>query len=490
MLKETYFYAGMAIVILILFPFAVGGLVTWVGFLVGMGLAVYISEELARKGRLYREAERKTVVPFMTVTMILLPFVLGAITFFEGYRGGELLYRSLLAASLAITFFVNLLSIPLAIQYRKRELDREGNGTLRTYPSVSIIVPAYNEEKWISRCIEALLEADYPRKEIIVVDDGSTDNTYGIASQYSRMGVKVVHKENGGKASAINYGLLFATGEIIVTVDADGVVSRESLKRMVAEFDDPRVVGVAGNIKVVNRVNWLTRCQALEYIMGINMLRRATAYLGVVQVLPGPLSAFRRSVVEGIGKYDKDTVTEDFDVTVKLLKAGGIVQADSRAMAFTEAPARFRDLYRQRIRWYRGNLQVFLKHRDVLANPRFGFLNYLIFPLLTVQMLILPALGLLIIFAAVLTILRGGLIDVVKLSLFFILLQALEALMTITLDDEDRRLVLYSPLFVFGYKNILDIFLVKSLIDVLLLRRKFGWTRATRVGYAMTPQRV
>jgi len=295
-------------------------------------------------------------------------------------------------------------------------------------------------------------------------------------------GVKVLHKENGGKASAINYGLLFATGKIIFTVDADGMISRQALKLMVADFDDPNVIGVAGNIKVVNRSNWLERCQALEYIIGINLLRRAQAAFGVVQVMPGPLSAFRRAIVAEIGSYDKDTVTEDFDMTVKMLKAGGVVQAHSRASAYTEAPTTLRGLHKQRIRWYRGNIQTFLKHRDVFSNPRFGFLNYLIFPLIFIQTFILPAVGLMILVSVVLTIAQGGWFFIAKVTLLFFILQTLLALLAIDLDDEDRKLAFYSPLFVYGYKQILDFFVVKSVIEVILLKRKVVWTSTERVG--------
>src|SRR2546428_517778 len=143
------------------------------------------------------------------------------------------------------------------------------------YPSLSVLVPAYNEEKVIARTIEGLLETEYPKKEIIVIDDGSKDKTLEIASSYKSK-VKVLHKENGGKASALNYGIAFAGGDIVVIVDADTIVGRQALKQVVKGFGrDEKVAAVAGNIKVRNRKNWITWCQALEYVAGIEIIRRA-----------------------------------------------------------------------------------------------------------------------------------------------------------------------------------------------------------------------
>jgi cellulose synthase/poly-beta-1,6-N-acetylglucosamine synthase-like glycosyltransferase len=192
------------------------------------------------------------------------------------------------------------------------------------------------------------------------------------------------------------------------------------LRNIVKPFMDPHVVGVAGNVKVVNQVNWLTKNQALEYLTQLNIIRRATSFFGAVQVMPGPLAAFRRQQAIQVGRYDRETLTEDFDITVKLQKAGGVIQAPSNAYAYTEAPSKLSSLYKQRLRWYRGNTQVLLRHKDALSNPRYGFLNYLIFPLLVTQQIVAPILGVLAIPAAVMTILAGGAAYVLFLSTGFL----------------------------------------------------------------------
>lgn len=283
------------------------------------------------------------------ISLILMPLLFGVAALYEGAHMPQALLMASITSGLTLTFWYNFLTIPLAIYHRFREL-REPAPTQQPYPSVTIIVPAHNDEKVIARTIEALIEMDYRSKEIIIVDDGSTDRTLEIALGYRKYGVKVCHKKNEGKWSAINYGLKFARGEVVVVIDADSIIGRDALKELVKRFSEPGVVAVCGNVKVLNRVNWVTKCQALEYIASINMLRRALDMVGAVPVVPGALGAFKKSALEASGLYDKGTVVEDFDITIKLLKSGDIVQASSYALVYTEAPQTLRDLYRQRMR--------------------------------------------------------------------------------------------------------------------------------------------
>ena len=325
------------------------------------------------------EITRPHPIPSMlSVFTLALPFLFAGILLFQGIFGTMAAISAILLAGLALAFFYYFLTIPLAIYHKYLEA-KAATRPLQSYPLVSIIVPAYNEEKCLARTIEAILEADYPYKDVIIVDDGSTDKTYNIAMRYKKTGVRVLHRPNGGKFAALNYGLLFAKGEIIVTIDADSLIARNAIREMAKNFQDKRAFGVAGNIKVWNRNNFLTKCQALEYITGINIFRRAFDVFGAVSIVPGALGAFRKEVLEGSGFYDPYTITEDFDITVKVLKAGGIVQACD-ARAYTEAPHNLKDLYRQRMRWYRGNFQTIFRHWDAFINPRFGSLHRLAFP--------------------------------------------------------------------------------------------------------------
>lgn len=347
--------------------------------------------------------------------------------------------------------------------------------------SVSILVPAYNEEGYIQRTITALLDTDYPdgKREIIVIDDGSTDNTYAEALAFESETVTVVTKDNGGKYSALNYGLLFAANEIILTVDADSVVERDALKRMVDRLSDPSVGAVASTVTIWNRGSMLTGCQQLEYTIGVNVYRRMLDLFGIVMVVPGCLGGYRREVIDEIQGFDPQTLTEDFDITIKVLRAGYKVRS-SEARVYTEAPDSLRDLYSQRLRWYRGNYMTVFKHRGVLSEPTTGFLYRLAFPLRLVELFFLPFASWVILGLIVKLLMDGFLIQVASLFVFFLSIIFLIAALGVYIEGEDWQLLWYTPLFLVGYKHFHDALLLKSLVDVLF-DRDLSWTRATRI---------
>ena len=414
------------------------------------------------------------------LVVLVLPFILGLVVVLEGVMNWPSILQVFVAWSFTITFWFNFFMLPLSYHHFMIENSR---WTSKSYPPISIIIPAYNEEKVLAKTIEALLEAEYPAsKEIIVVDDGSTDRTYEIAKRYFRKGVMVFRKINGGKYSAINFGLLFAKSPIIITVDADTIIGRDALKEIVKPFSDPKVAAVAGNVLVLNKVNFLTRCQALEYVLMINITRRAMDALGTVPVVPGVLGAFRKDVIESVGRYDKDTLTEDFDLTIKCLKTGKTVQASSSALAYTEAPMSLRDFYRQRIRWYRGNIQTVLKHRNLFATRRYGLAYALTYPYLIISLFVNPLLTIPVWIMAFIMMLSGFWRELLLILMLFITLQALFSALAVEFSKEkDKKLVFYSTFFVIGYKHLIDILILKSIIDILT-KRKMKWTRSRRYG--------
>jgi len=411
--------------------------------------------------------------------LLFLPFVLAGILAYEGYTMWESAYRAVILWGLTLVFWSTLLMIPLAVYSKNRE---DNLPTTPNTPLVTIVIPAYNEEKVIANTIESTLEINYPNKDIIVVDDGSKDNTLQIARIYQDRGVKVLHKTNGGKASALNLALTFARGELIAVLDADTLAGKNSLKEIVRVFENEKdIAAVAGNIKVRNKKNWITQCQALEYVAGIQIARRAFDLFGAITIVPGALGCFRKSVLIDTGGYDKETMVEDFDTTVKILKSGGIVRGTTKSVAYTEAPDTIRDFYNQRIRWYRGNLQVVVKHRDALKNPRFGFLQKLAFPYMLIAMIILPITGFGVLAAAILAIIEGDTLFVLTSFGFFIALQYLINAMAVRIDGDDPKLILYSVFFNFGYKQLLDVILLRTAV-AQLFKRKAKWTRAKRIG--------
>ncbi len=390
----------------------------------------------------------------------------------------------ILLVSLVFTMLMNFLTVPLAIIHKIKQKGEELKPS-NYLPKLSIIVPAFNEEKVVARTIETLIEADYPYKEIIVVDDGSQDATYEVASRYINQGVKVIRRPNGGKFAALNTGLAFAAGEIVVTVDADSMIARAALKEIVKGFDDPQVAGVAGNLKVYNRDTWLTKLQALEYIVQIQLLRRAFEYFGSLTVAAGAFSAFRRTALDEVGRYDPDFLLEDFDITIKLLKAHAILHGNNEAVCYTEAPETLHDVYKQRLSWFRGDYQNFWKHRNTFFNPRFGILHKLTFPYMLISMTLVPAASMVVMVTSALMIVYGEWMTLLLAFSLFLTLQILQSILAILIAEDDMKLMLYSPLFVIGYKQFLDFLMIRALIDIILAggvyRRR---ERVIRIGNA------
>jgi cellulose synthase/poly-beta-1,6-N-acetylglucosamine synthase-like glycosyltransferase len=369
-----------------------------------------------------------------------------------------------------------MLFVPLAI--RSVSLESLLEEPL-SYPRISVLVPAYNEEKVIRTTIESLLSTDYPDKEIIVIDDGSKDQTLEIASRYKDK-VKVIHKENGGKASALNAGLLYSTGSIITILDADTIIGHTALKHIAKSFSNENIAAVAGNIKIRNRINCLTWCQALEYLSGIQIMRRGLDYFGAITIVPGALGAFKKKKLEEAGAYHNDTLVEDFDATMKVLRSGMIISGSNMATAYTQAPQKLHDFYKQRKRWYRGNLQVLRRHSDILLNPRFGYLHKFSYPLMAIHMLVNPAASLLVLVFAVYQLFLGNYSYVAFILGMFIVLQYLLSAMAVRMDKDDKKMILYSVFLVIGYKQLIDILQLKAVLEEFV-GLKAKWTSAQRV---------
>ncbi len=259
--------------------------------------------------------------------------------------------------------------------------------------SVAVVVPAYNEEKVIVQTISSLLASDHPTSfEIIVVDDGSSDATYRLACETfaGDPRVRVFTKTNGGKSAALNFGVAQTEAEIVVALDADTVFTGSTILKLVRHFADPRVGAVAGNAKVGNRTNLLTRWQALEYITSQNLDRRAFDVLNCITVVPGAVGAWRRELIEQTGGFSQLTLAEDADLTLEIRKLGYTIVYDDEAIALTEVPDTVRGFIRQRYRWMYGTMQAAWKHRDALFRPRFGALGFVALPNVIIFQVLFP----------------------------------------------------------------------------------------------------
>lgn len=289
------------------------------------------------------------------------------------------LFVSAIALGVLRLVFLAILSVVHRIgEPRRRPADLDP----RAGPMVSVLIPCFNEEKVIAASVARILESDWTRLEVIVLDDGSSDDTAGEVERNfgGDARVKLMRFPNGGKALALNRGLEQARGEIIVALDADTLFPPSTIGRLARWFADPRVGAVAGNALVGNRRNLITRWQALEYVTAQNLERRALAALGAVTVVPGAVGAWRRSVLEQLGGYPADTLAEDQDLTMAVQRAGWRVEFDPDARAYTEAPETVQGLLKQRFRWSFGTLQCLWKHREALFNPKRPVLGFIALP--------------------------------------------------------------------------------------------------------------
>ncbi len=238
--------------------------------------------------------------------------------------------------------------------------------TIHEYPTVSIIVPAYNEERNISNTLNSLVNLDYPKDklEILVIDDGSTDNTLNIAKRFEKKYsfIKVYHKKNGGKASALNFGIRIAKGNFIVTMDSDSIVPPDALKKMLSLFNSEDVAIVIPSIQIFSPKNLVQKIQYIEYAYN-NTLRAIFDRINSLYVAPGPFSIFRREFFNKCGLFDEQNITEDMEIAFRAHANGYRIRHAEEVVVYTDAPDTFKSLLRQRLRWYLGFIENYIRYR-------------------------------------------------------------------------------------------------------------------------------
>ncbi|MGZ5921466.1 MAG: polysaccharide deacetylase family protein [Rhizomicrobium sp.] len=371
-----------------------------------------------------------------------------------------------------------------------------------TGETVSVLIPAYNEEKVIALTVERILSSDYRNLEVLVIDDGSADRTAEVVRNRfaDEKRVTLISIPNGGKANALNVALRQATGTVVVALDADTQFNADTISRLVRWFADPEVGAVAGNAKVGNRINMITRWQALEYIVAQNLERRALSALDTLTVVPGAVGAWRREALLDMGGFPADTLAEDQDLTIAIQTAGYRVLFDPTAIAWTEAPATFGGLGKQRFRWSFGTLQCLWKYRRITFNPRFGELGMVALPQVWLFQIILttlaPVADLLVVWQLI-----GQWIaykqhgseftdtDLKLIGIYyivFILVDLLAAMVGFLIDrHEDWKLLLWLPLQRFGYRQLMYYVVLRSIATAI--RGPFvGWGKLERHGTVKT----
>jgi cellulose synthase/poly-beta-1,6-N-acetylglucosamine synthase-like glycosyltransferase/peptidoglycan/xylan/chitin deacetylase (PgdA/CDA1 family) len=373
------------------------------------------------------------------------------------------------ATALAVTRAAVLVCFAHA---HKRRGARHGHHgySLRYAPGVSVLVPAYNEAAGIAATVTSLVDTWYEGPlEVIVVDDGSTDATARIAARRGYPEVRVIRQANAGKPAALNRGIAAARHDILVLVDGDTVFQPDTLTRLVDRLRDPTVGAVSGNTKVGNRTGILGRLQHLEYVIGFNLDRRMFDMLAVMPTVPGAIGAFRRGALAAAGWLSSDTLAEDTDLTMAICRSGWRVTYEESALAWTEAPASLRQLWRQRYRWCYGTMQAIWKHRRALfergASGRFGrrclpylMVFHVLLPLLAPAVDIATLYGL-----AFLTPLKA-----VEFWAGFTILQILVCAYALRLDGERFGPLWALPFQQVVYRQLIYLITIQSVIAALL----------------------
>lgn len=376
----------------------------------------------------------------------------------------------------------------------KKRIKREEQHEIELYPTVTVAVPCWNEEKTLPATLDSLLALDYPKDKlsIIIVDDGSGDGTLAIAKMYEQNHaglIKVIAKENGGKHTAVNAALHSSTSDLFGCLDADSFVTPKTLKTIVSYFEsNSEIMAVTPCIHIQRPKTFIQRMQAIEYLMGV-FLRKAYGQLDAIQVTPGPFSIFRRSVFEKIGDYHKAHNTEDFEITLRMHKHHMKIANSHKALVYTVGPATAKGFFFQRLRWARGFLENSIDYKELFFKKKYG--NFGMFTLPMAFMFVFYGL-----YAAVFsyyTIFSGLKTAVVRwltvgfhprlptLDIFhinttvmsFLIMVALSMFLLVlyignTLSDDKQEFYHNFPLFFILYPLFVPLFLGRAVIDTLM----------------------
>ena len=379
-------------------------------------------------------------------------------------------------------FGLMIMSYLNVASYTHHETEESEIGT----PMISIIVPVYNEGVLLRATIQSLLQQNYPKYEIVIVDDGSTDETGDIAremvGEYGHVTVKLVEKPNGGKSTALNAGIQVAVSDFVLNVDGDSQLSPNTLRRCIRHFSDPKLGAVAGNVKVTNRTNMITRLQALEYVEGLNMARSAQSLIKLVNIIPGPLGLFRKQAIIDAGWYASDTFAEDCDVTLKMIREGWKVDYEPEALSYTEAPDKWLDLLKQRYRWTRGIVQAIRKHKDLFFNPTINFGGTLVMWSMAFESLIWPIMNVFAnVYFVIVAVTTGASYYLIFWWLILTILDMIAAMYCVAVEKEEANLILYSVFYRIFFILFVDVCKAFALIEEGL-GLGMTWGKLQRIG--------
>ncbi len=366
------------------------------------------------------------------------------------------------------------------------------SGAFTSASPLSVVIAAYNEEKVITATLQSVLATDYAGEvEVVVVNDGSKDDTGMVVERLAEgdQRIQLLQQANAGKSEALRRGVEAARHDLLVFLDADTQFQPDTLRHLVAPFAEGRVGAVSGHARVGNLRSFIARCQALEYICGFNLDRRAYDAWDCITVAPGAISAVHRDALRAVGGFRPETLAEDTDLTLSLHRRGYRIRYEAAAIAWTEAPETIRALAKQRFRWCFGTMQCLWKHRDMLFNTRFKALGFFSLPSVWFFQIILVALTPLVDFMLLASVLLGSGRAVLPYMVTFLLLDQLLAVLACVLEREPlRRSWIMIPMRLI-YRPLLSWVVWKSILSaargVLV-----GWGKLERTASATVPSRA
>ena len=410
-----------------------------------------------------------------------------SINSFEGLR----LFFSLVLAPIIFKFLIQLLT---SFFYSLVERMRAVKGTEHNEPTVSVLIPAWNEQVGIIKTLDSVLNTQYKNLEVIVINDGSTDLTHTVVTEFvrdyeahshSNTTIKYLHLSNGGKANALNHGLQHASGEFIITLDADSMMEKNAITNIIARFTDKNVAAVAGNVIVGNRKKPIEIMQQLEYLYGF-FFKRADSIFNSVYIIGGAAAAYRKHLLMELGGFDLSIITEDIEMSMRILAHGYKTRYAADAIVYTEAPSDWNGLCDQRLRWKFGRLLTFLKHPKLFFSFKKKHNAYLVFILLPIALyaeLILLFEGVLWAFLVSYTIFT----NIYTPLVFGILLLCAVMLVQIIMDHKaslHRNLLFLAPVawIVLFIMDIVEFQALCRSLSCLVKRKALTWQKWSRGG--------
>ncbi len=411
-----------------------------------------------------------------------------------GFRALHAAFGFLWAFMIVATALIvlrTLVIVVLALSQRGKSRREAATLAPITLP-LSVVIAAYNEEKVITATLRSVLATDYAGEvEVIVVDDGSKDDTGAVVARLAEADgrIRLFQQANAGKSEALRHGVEMAQHELLVFLDADTQFQPDTLRHLVAPFADREVGAVSGHARVGNLRSFIARCQALEYICGFNLDRRAYDAWNCITVVPGAISAVHREALRAVGGFRPETLAEDTDLTLSLHRRGYRIRYVAEAVAWTEAPETIRALTKQRFRWCFGTMQCLWKHRDMVFNPKFKALGFFSLPSVWFFQIILVALTPAVDALLLASLLLGEGRAVLPYFLTFLVLDQLLAVLACVLEKEPlRRSWIMVPMRLI-YRPLLSWVVWKSIKNAVR-GVLVGWGKLERTASATIPART